>query len=204
MSKKALSDHFLVSLILGVLIFGLIITKGCGFISLGNSYRQDILSSFSQEVKTLSSSTQGYISTQMILKLGDDDLFFGIAPNADMVKYGAYYIERPATCNKEKTCICYCDKSKQNQNSVICSSSNMECTDYSDPKFRMMGSSEEFFGSSVTPGIKMENGFMVSKYLTDMPTLEFRNDVKLQRLSTGEYVVCMKKELCIDETSGVR
>jgi hypothetical protein len=198
-SKKALSEHFLVSLIIGVLIFGIIINKGCSFIPFGMSYRSDMLESFDSNIKTLQSDPQGYSSTEFVLKLDKDALFFGISPNAKEVKYGTYVLERMPTCSIDKTCICYCDRSAEKNGVVLCKEQSVVCNEYANPKFRMLKSSAEFFGEKDSSGVYIENGFIISTYLSNMPDIDFRSSVKLQRLSTGEVVVCMKDGLCVDE-----
>lgn len=205
--KKAMLWKFLVSTIIGVIVFGAILIKACSIIPFGIDYKNEELKKITDGIKFLDENQEQ--AMPQVIRLGKSSMLYLIQKGESEVKYYSkdttYVVKRPKGCDLDFTCLCYCEKSQENEENGltyhVCRLGSLNCEDYKN-KFNLVNDVSNFFGfKEDNDQLKFENGFMISKDLDGMPDMNYRIDLKLQKTSSG-IAICMKKGLCVDEYKG--
>ncbi len=200
--KKAMLWRFLVSTIIGIIVFGAILIKACSIIPLGIDYKNEELKKITDGIDFLNKGAK--MSKPQVLRLESTSMLFLVQKGKEDVKFisdETYIVKRPSGCSLEFTCLCYCEKSDENEEDNIieymCKSGRMNCEFYKN-EFRITDNVSNFFGQEEDLKYKFENGFMLSRDLEDQPEMDYRISLKLQKTSMG-MSICMKPGLCFDD-----
>ena len=205
MNKKSLTFNELLGLIIAaVLFFFLIMYPGSKLYAAFT--KQEYINSYNKLTATIvdigkSEKTKDSTSTDLVMEEGSGIFAIGKSDKV-YISFGEslHYFEKPVQCEKDKSCICLCNKGmKQDREKITCN--DYICKSIENIDFGGLTNKQLKLDPRVSTGYESKGGLMFGRGKMGIliPFVRSKiNTVYIQKIDNN-IVFCFEKSPCIEE-----